>query len=115
MFEESVTNDVKQKYTLLELDTFYFAESKSTSTAYCLIENIPLQEMFRLEEFLDLHKNLIKNYKLKNWKYCEDALPHLIGKWNGDLDSFYKNISDRVSQHKEQDLDEAWTGVINRS
>jgi hypothetical protein len=74
MFEDSITEDAKQKYILLELDTFYFENSKKTSTAYCLIEHTPIQEMGTIDQFLNLHKNLIKNYKTKNWKFCEDVI-----------------------------------------
>ena len=42
MFEESITDEVKSKYMLLPLDTFYFADAEKNSTAYCLIENTPL-------------------------------------------------------------------------
>ena len=61
-----------------------------------------------------LFKNLMKNYRLQNWKFCEDALEHLIGKWNGELDTFYKEISRRVTEYKDQDLGTDWTGVILR-
>ncbi len=115
MFEDSITDDVKSKYMLLPLDTFYFADADKKSTAYCLIESAPIQEMFNVEKNLELHKNLVKNYKLRNWKYCEDALEHLVGKWNGELDSFYKDIADRVEKNKTQNLDDSWTGIIIRT
>lgn len=114
MFEDSITEDAKQKYILLELDTFYFENSKKTSTAYCLIEHTPIQEMGTIDQFLNLHKNLIKNYKTKNWKFCEDAIEHLIGKWNGEADSFYNEIIQRIDQHKNQELSDGWDGVIIR-
>lgn len=114
MFEDSITDEVKQKYILLELDTFYFTNANKTSTAYCLVEHTPLQEMLTVEQFLDLHKNLIKNYRLKNWKYCEDAIEHLVGRWNKELDSFYIDISNRITQNKTQDLSNDWTGILIR-
>jgi len=114
MFEESITDEVREKYTLLELDTFYFADTNITSAAYCLVETIPIQEMINVERFINLHSNLIKNYRLKNWKFCEDALEHLVGKWNGELDTFYNTILDRIIEYKNQKLDENWNGIITR-
>lgn len=114
MFEESITDEVREKYTLLELDTFHFANTDTTSTAYCLIENIPIQEMLTIEQFQSLHSNLIKNYRSKNWKFCEDAVEHLTGKWNSEVDSFYVNLMDRVNQYKSQDPGTDWTGIIPR-
>jgi hypothetical protein len=99
---------------ILELDTFYFSKINKNKTAYCLIESVPVQEMFNIEKNLDLHKNLVKNYKLRNWKYCEDVIEHLNGKWNGELDSFYNDISDRVKNYKIQQPNKEWTGIIQR-
>jgi hypothetical protein len=114
MFEDSITDDVKSKYILLELDTFYFSEVDQNKTAYCLVESAPIQELINIEKHLELHNNLVKNYKLRNWKYCLDALEHLKGKWNRDLDSFYSDMFDRIKQNENQDLDSEWNGVIVR-
>lgn len=115
MFEDSITDEVKSKYILLQLDTFYFADIDQNKTAYCLIESAPIQELFNIEKNLELHNNLLKNYKLQNWKYCEDALEHLAGQWNGEIDSFYTNMADRIKKNKTQNLDDTWTGVIPRT
>ena len=107
MFEDSITDEVRSKYMLLELDTFHFSELDQNKTAYCLVETTPIQEMINLEKNLEFHANFIKNFKLRNWKYCEDALEHLTGRWNGELDTFYKDIANRISQHKQQELNNA--------
>jgi hypothetical protein len=114
MFEDSITDDVKSKYILLPLDTFYFADADKKSTAYCLIENTPIQEMFSIEQYRDLHQNLIKNYYLRNWNYCEQAVEQLLGRWNGDVDSFYNEMNVRVKAYKTQDPGPDWTGIISR-
>jgi len=113
MFEDSITDEIRTRYILLPLDTFRLAAAKNTSTAYCLIENTPIQEMFSVDQYLDLHQNLVKNYYLRNWNYCEQAIEHLLGRWNGELDSFYKEINSRVQHFKEQDPGPDWTGIIN--
>jgi len=115
MFEDSITQEVKDKYILLELDTFYFAEIDKTRKAYCLVEQTPLTEMITLNQFVNLHRDLIKNYGKKNWKFCEDALEHLVGKWNGELDTFYSAITDRVKVFKESNLPDDWSPVIDRA
>jgi hypothetical protein len=114
MFEDSITDQIKTKYMLLELDTFYFSKIDKQKTSYCLIESPPISELLNIEKNLELHNNLIKNYKLRNWKYCEDALEHLSGKWNGEVDSFYKEITSRINEYKNQNLDREWTGIIIR-
>lgn len=112
MFEESITPEVKEKYMVLPLDTFHFPDSDKNSTAYCLIENTPIMEMFAVDQYLDLHQNLIKNYYLRNWNYCEQAIEQLLGRWNGELDSFYTTMDERVKSFKQQDPGPDWTGIL---
>jgi len=114
MFEDSITDEVKSKYMLLELDTFYFSGIDKQKTSFCLIEPVSISELLNIEKNLELHKNFIKNYKLRNWKYCEDALEHLIGKWNGEVDSFYNEINSRVKLHKNQEPNTSWDGTIHK-
>lgn len=112
MFEESITDEVRSKYMLLPLDTFYFASTEKNSVAYCLVEHTPIQEMFSVDQFMDLHQNLVKNYYLRNWNYCEQAIEQLLGKWNGEVDSFYTDMDVRVKAYKNQDPGTEWTGII---
>ena len=105
----------REKYTVLELDTFVFEQKHITATAYAVIEQVPLLEMASLDSFKDLHKNLMQEYRGRNWKYCEDAIEHLRGKWSGDLDTFYTELYDRIQTLKTQSLPDDWTGKISRS
>lgn len=105
---------IQDQYVVLELDTMRLANLDQPVTAYCLIEKLSLEEMMQIEQFRGLHKNLMKNYFLRNWQYCENALNHLRGKWNGELDSFYDTLSDRVSTFKNQTLDNNWDGFVDR-
>ena len=114
MFDDSITDDIKSKYTVLQLDTFYFADIDRQRVAYCLIETVPIAEMTGIDQCIELHNNLMRNYRLKNWNYCIDAVEHLRGRWNGELDSFYDSIIERVIALQESDTGESWTGVIVR-
>jgi len=113
IFGDNVAEHAREKYTVLELDTFKFKET--TATAYAVVEQIPLQEMGIVSELLELHTNLMREYHGRNWKYCEDAIEHLNGKWNGELDTFYSELSERIQTLKTQSLDDSWTGIILRS
>lgn len=115
MFEDSITDEIRARYTLLPLDTFYFSSADLKSTAFCLVENIPIPEIANIDKIIELHHNLIKNYKLRNWNYCINAIEHLKGKWNGELDSFYDSVLERVEQYKDSNLDDNWSGVIVRA
>jgi hypothetical protein len=43
-----------------------------------------------------LHENLIEELKKENYKFCLDAIDHLLGKFGGELDSFYTIIQERA-------------------
>lgn len=101
---------VPDSYTVLELDTFQTAQGRR-ETAFCVIENIPLQDFPVLDAYIKVHHDLMQAYRDKNWEYCESAITGLIGKWNGEVDSFYQDLAQRVAQLKESDTDPDWNGV----
>ena len=113
IFGDNVAEQAREKYTVLELDTIKFKDVKATS--YAILEQIPLQEMGALSEFMDLHSNLIREYNNRNWNYCKDAIEHLTGKWNNELDTFYAELNDRIQTLQTQSLDDSWSGVIVKS
>jgi hypothetical protein len=104
-----------EKYVLLELDTLQPPGGVETVTAYCLIEKLSLEEMFQFDQWRNLHQNLMKNYRLRNWNYCAQAISHLKGRWSGELDSFYQTLQDRIDNYASNDPGSEWTGIIDRS
>ena len=108
---------LKNKYTILELDTLKFPDSNVTQTAWCVIstDNVTLQDLPVMDRYQELHNNMMRNYKLKNWEYCEDAIGYLLGRWKGDLDSFYNEIANRLTALKEQDPGLNWDGTLEKN
>ena len=115
IFGDNVAEQAREKYTVLELDTFVFEQKDITATAYAVVDQVPLMEMINIENFKTLHANLMLEYRKRNWKYCEDAIEHLRGKWNGDLDTFYTELHERMQTFKDQLLPDDWNGTIARS
>lgn len=107
-------SELDSKYTVLELDTIRYDPDKEPLPAYCVLDNVSFMEMATLESLKNLHANLIANYKKKDWNFCEQAIEHLSGKWNGELDSFYANLNDRIQTFKQVDPGEDWDGVISK-
>jgi len=125
ILQNQLTEEIQEKYILLELDTFQFTSDSKPVKSFCVIENahVQLPDYPQLEHIQDLHKNLIKNYQIKNWKFVEDALEHLVGKFKGEVDSFYHVINERIKKYKidEDDDDiskynppDEWTYVIKK-
>lgn len=109
---EQNVREVSDKYVVLELDTFRTADTGELISAFCLIENVPIHELSQVDQYRDLHQQLIKNYRSANWKFCEDALEHLEGRWNGEVDSFYSVMSRRVQAQKHSRDSTIWDPAI---
>jgi hypothetical protein len=104
----------QEKYTVLELDTLLINGAADPVTAFCLIEQVPIDQIAGIDQYRDLHNNLMINYRKRNWKYCEDAIEHLQGKWGGELDTFYADLHKRILSIRDKKLPSDWTGFINK-
>jgi hypothetical protein len=113
IFGASAAQQAQEKYIVLELDTFQV--DQQLTTTYALVEQVTLMEMLSLGQFKELHSNLMTEYRKRNWKYCEDAMEHLRGKWNGELDTFYTVLAERIQDLKTQTLSNEWNGTILKS
>jgi hypothetical protein len=113
IFKENA-EEIAKKHTVLDLDTFQFPDG-TIHTACCVVEQVPIMELATVSSLKDLHENLILNYAKQDWNYCEQALEHLMGKWGGELDSFYTELKTRIESFKTQPLDHNWTPVILKS
>lgn len=105
-------NQLPDSYTILELDTFRVQSTDELVTAYCVIEVIPLAEFPKADAHKKIHEDLIQAYKNRHWTYCEQAIEGLTGKWNGDLDTFYSDLLQRVLSLKENPPDATWDGYL---
>lgn len=94
--------DLRQKYTVLELETFDQGPD-SPITAFCVLppEAISLTEMPDLERLCRLHQALIDAWNDKNYATVMEILPHVETKFGGELDSFYKVIATRLENDNQ--------------
>ena len=102
-------------YTVLELDTFVLPPDGAVRTSYCVVEKVPLTDFPVMEAYIKVHGDMMKAYRDKNWEYCLHAIQGLTGRWNGELDSFYSNLLERVKHYKDSPPGDYWTGYIDRT
>lgn len=114
IFGREKAQALQNKYTVLELDLIQIGQDGPVMSVYCVIENISILDLPRVESMKALHENLILNYQDRDWKYCMDALEHLHGFWSGELDSFYQNLRDRVQPFLDNPPPDNWTPVIQK-
>jgi hypothetical protein len=107
----SAAQEIPNSFTVLELDTFRMVKENRTETAYCVVEKIPLTEFAMLDAYKKIHADLVLYYKQRQWEYCENAIDGLMGKWNGELDTFYSDLLARVIKFKENEPGSAWDGT----
>jgi len=114
IFGQSALDSVDEKYVVLELDTIRISGTNDPLTAYCVLDQLPITEIVTLDQYRSLHANLMKNYRLKNWKFCRDAISHLHGQWNKQVDSFYENLLTRLDEFESNDPGSDWDAIVDR-
>ena len=97
------------RHVVLELDTFQRPDN-SKITAYCVVEKIVPQEVYLLESIILIHNDMIACYKQQLWDKCIDYAQSLLGKFNGEIDSFYDDLVKRAKTFKENPPDVKWDG-----
>jgi hypothetical protein len=102
---------IPDSHTVLELDTVRRPPENIPVTAYCVIDKIPLQEFPIAEANKKLHKELMQHYRAQEWDQCGQAIQVLLGKWNGELDSFYTDLDRRVEQYRSSPPAPDWDGT----
>ena len=97
VWDKNAIEKLKDTHTLLELETFQVEGTEIT--AYCVVpaEKL-LPELPKLSEHVDLHNDFIKAFKDSNHDLCKELGHQLIGKFGGELDSFYTEILSRLPQ-----------------
>jgi hypothetical protein len=92
-----------ERYTILPLETMKWKSNPElpATTAYCVIDQIPVTEMAKTEEYKALHIKFYENYQKGDFNFCTQALEHLKGKWGGEIDTYYTVMEDRISKYKD--------------
>jgi hypothetical protein len=114
IFGKENAERLKEKYTVLELDTIKFGNTDSAATAYCIIEDMNFDEIPMIESMQTLHADLIVKYQSKNWTTCLEIIKRLQGFWNGELDSYYTVLQQRVENLLEDPPGPEWSPVIQK-
>jgi hypothetical protein len=95
VWDQTVVEQLKNSHTVLELETF---DVKGTPvTTYCVV---PAEKVFpdimQLDNLKEIHAEFVRSYRTKNYKLCRDCAEHLMGRFGGELDTFYQEILSRI-------------------
>lgn len=106
--------NIEDRYTLLEVDLFTVHPDGDPVQAYCIVDNLHLEDLFHLDINIALHQKLIEHYRKRDWSLCNQLLEQLETSWNGQLKSFYDDLSLRIDKYKEEDPGEDWDYSIHK-
>jgi hypothetical protein len=97
IFGKDVAEKLKERYTVLELETLD-VEGKPLEV-FCVIpaEKIAMSELTTVEHSTKLHNDFVAALKCSDYKICQDLSVHLIGRWGGEVDTFYEEILKRIN------------------
>lgn len=87
---------LNSRYVVLEIVNL---EDLSTDyQCFCIIEgnSLPVKELPMLDHYKKLHSKLLDNLKANNKTLCKELVPHLHGRWGGELDTFYQAILEHI-------------------
>ena len=114
IFGKENATRMADKYTVLELDTIKLSENSLIITAYCIVDDMEFDQIPMIESMQNLHQDLIVKYQSKNWTTCLEIIKRLQGFWNGELDSYYTTLQQRVENLLEDPPGPEWSPVIQK-
>ena len=109
IFDKNLAEQLKEKYTVLELDTVLQPQMTEPLTLYAVVELINVSDISTLNFFREMHNDLIKAYKSGNWDRSIDLANGLKRQFNNELDEFYDLVIDFSTESAK--VNRTWDGV----
>ena len=94
---DEAASQLSTNYTVLPLETF--SSNVGPVTAYCVVDaqDVPLGELPVLEVYKTYHNQFVEAMTNGNQEDMEKLAGELVGKFGGQLDSFYEEILKRFN------------------
>lgn len=92
---QAVADELRQKYTVLELDSMPHTDEFIPAFCVLPVESIAM-EMSSLNANIELHEQLVDAIKNNDCAVARQICHDLMGKFGGELDSFYQVIIERI-------------------
>lgn len=96
IFDKDAANELREKHTVLELETITHPEHGSL-TAWCVV---PLESVYTelsdLNENIKTHEQLVTALQSNQPDIAKDLCENLKGRFGGELDTFYQVILERI-------------------
>jgi predicted amidophosphoribosyltransferase len=98
IFSRKIADELRDRYTILELETFTVQDQ--ILETFCVVsgEKMNLADLPHLADHIKMHEEFVEQLKQKNYKFCASAIEQLMGKFGGELDSFYEIVLERCKK-----------------
>ena len=105
IFGRENAEKLREKYTVLDLETV--EKDGHSIEVFCLIggDKISIGDLPQLDQWIKLHNDFLHGYHTQQWNYCRQCIEHLTGKFGGEVDTFYEEISKRIAIAEAQKTD----------
>ena len=100
VFKRDIADQLKERYTVLELETFIV--DGIALEAFCVVpaEKLAFTDLNELNINIAAHNVFLSALKNKDHDLCMAMHKDLLGKFGGELDSFYDAIAERIIKVK---------------
>jgi hypothetical protein len=101
IFGRKNAEKLREKYTVLDLETVI--KDGNSMEVFCLIpaDKMSLPDLPQIEGWIKLHNDFLAGYHNKHYEFCKQCVEHLMGKFGGELDTFYEEIIRRINEEHE--------------
>ena len=108
IFSRAAADSIRNKFTVLEIDTIKLGDR--IIECFCVLDaaSVLASDIQSIDGKVELHNELILNYREQRWDECLELVELLKGSFDGELDTFYDSIESRVLQYQEEGVGEDW-------
>jgi hypothetical protein len=110
IFDSAVAEQLKEKHTILELDTLLQPGMEKPMVLYAVVEAINLAEISTLPFYKGLHQEMITAYKSGEWNRAIEIAESLRGQFSGEIDEFYERVVDFCTEAAK--VNKEWDGIM---
>jgi hypothetical protein len=108
-FNKQLVEELKEKYTILELDTVMQPGLPEPIVLHAVVEITNITDLSTLSFFREMHEDMIREYKSGNWTRAAELTSGLVGHFNGELDEFYNLVIDFCGESVK--VNRSWDGI----
>jgi hypothetical protein len=115
IFGTENAQNMAEKHIVLELDTMRFDPTQVVTTAYCVLQNLPMADLHLVVDNSELHHDMMEMYRDRRWAEAIEIISQIRDYWGEEMHSFYDAMTERMQSLIEHDPGADWDHVMTRA